>query len=98
METARKTFEEGSLASDLPTTEIQRSLLDAGIPAYELLRQAGLAASNGEARRLIKGGGARINDVAIADELHAIGVSALNSDGIIKLSAGRKRHALVKAV
>jgi tyrosyl-tRNA synthetase len=47
---------------------------------------------------LIKGGGARINDVAIADELHAIGVSALNSDGIIKLSAGRKRHALVKAV
>ncbi|WP_282606284.1 tyrosine--tRNA ligase [Pelagibius sp. Alg239-R121] len=98
METARKTFEEGVLASDLPTTEIQRSLLDAGIPAYELLRQVGLAASNGEARRLIKGGGGRINDVAIPSENHTIGLSDLNAEGVVKLSAGKKRHALVKAV
>lgn len=98
METARKTFEEGALASDLPTTEIQRSLIEAGIPAYELLRQAGLAASNGEARRLIKGGGGRINDVAIPNEHHSVGAGDLNAEGVVKLSAGKKRHALVKAV
>lgn len=98
METARKTFEEGALASDLPTTEIARSLLDAGIPAYELLRQAGLASSNGEARRLIKGGGGRVNDVAIPNEHHSVSTGDLNADGVVKLSAGKKRHALVKAV
>ncbi len=98
METARKTFEEGALASDLPTTEIQRSLLEEGVPAYELLRQAGLAASNGEARRLIKGGGGRINDVAIPGEHHAVTADDLNAEGVVKLSAGKKRHALVKAV
>lgn len=98
METARKTFEEGALASDLPSIEVQRSSLEDGILAYELLRQAGLAASNGEARRLIKGGGGRVNDVAIPNDQHAIGLQDLNSDGIVKLSAGKKRHVLVRAV
>jgi tyrosyl-tRNA synthetase len=97
-ETARKTFVEGTLATDLPTVEVAEARLDAGIPAYELLREAGLAASNGEARRLIKGGGGRLNDARIDDELRAVGRSDLNEQGIIKLSAGKKRHALVKMV
>ena len=69
-----------------------------GIPAYEVLRQAGLAASNGEARRLIKGGGGRINDTAIQSETQTVGLADINPDGVIKLSAGKKRHALVRAV
>ena len=67
-ETARRTFIEGGLGQDLPVIEIARAELEAGIPAYELLRRTGLAASNGEARRLIKGGGARLNDAVIEDE------------------------------
>ncbi len=98
METARKTFEEGALAKDLPTIEVDQSQFDAGVLAYELLKQAGLAASNGEARRLIKGGGGRINDVAIPSEQHAVSRSDLNAEGVVKLSAGKKRHVLVKAV
>src|SRR3546814_4457127 len=95
-ETARQTFEEGVTATGLPTIEVSESELSAGLPAFELLRRAGLAKSNGEARRLIKGGGARINDVAIADELQTVGLDDLDPEGCIKLSAGKKRHALVK--
>jgi tyrosyl-tRNA synthetase len=95
-ETARKTFEEGALGAALPTVEIPAGELTAGLPAYEILRRAGLAASNGEARRLIKGGGGRINDQPITDENRAVTLSDAK-DGVIKLSAGKKRHALVKA-
>jgi tyrosyl-tRNA synthetase len=95
-ETARKTFEEGALGEALPTVEIPASELAAGLPAYEILRRAGLAASNGEARRLIKGGGGRLNDQPITDENRAVTLSDAK-DGVIKLSAGKKRHALVKA-
>jgi tyrosyl-tRNA synthetase len=97
-ETARRTFEEGALGQDLPTIEVPRDRLAQGIPAYELLRESGLTASNGEARRLIKGGGGRINDAAIDSDSRAIGLDDLNADGLIKLSAGKKRHALVRAV
>jgi tyrosyl-tRNA synthetase len=97
-ETARKTFVEGTLAAELPTVEIPQARLEAGIPAYELLREAGLAASNGEARRLIKGGGARVNDTRIEGELQVVGRQDLNDRGIVKLSAGKKRHALIKMV
>ncbi len=97
-ETARKTFEEGGIGGELPTIEVSRDRLAQGIPAYELLREAGLTASNGEARRLIKGGGGRVNDVAIENDARAVGLSDLNPDGVIKLSAGKKRHALVRAV
>lgn len=96
-ETARRTFEEGALGEELPTTEIPAAELAAGIPAFELFRRAGLAESNGDARRLIKGGGARVNDQPITSELHGIGSADLR-DGVIKLSAGKKRHALVKAI
>jgi len=62
---------------------------------FQLLVKAGLAASNGEARRLVKGGGARVNDAAITDEHHKVATGDL-ADGVLKLSSGRKRHALVR--
>ncbi len=95
-ETARQTFEEGISAEGLPSIEVSAGELGDGLPAFELLRRAGLAKSNGEARRLIKGGGARLNDVAIADEMQTVGPDAFGPEGSLKLSAGKKRHALVK--
>ena len=96
-ETARRTFEEGALGEALPSIEVPRDELAAGIPAYVLLCRSGLTNSNGEARRLIKGGGARLNDKAIGDESRMIGLDDLAKDGVAKLSAGKKRHALVRA-
>ena len=95
-ETARRTFEDGEAAANLPSVTVPAAELAAGIPAYALFVRAGLAASNGEARRLIKGGGARINDEAVAGEADAIGAAQLR-DGAIKLTAGKKRHVLVRA-
>jgi tyrosyl-tRNA synthetase len=95
-ETARRTFEQGGVGDDLPVIDVPREELEQGIAAFELFRRAGLAASNGEARRLIKGSGARLNDAAIADENQRIALKDLTGDGYIKLSAGKKRHALVK--
>ncbi|CAO3414946.1 tyrosine--tRNA ligase [Azospirillum endophyticum] len=95
-ETARRAFEEGAAAEGLPSIEVARADLEAGIPVVDLLVSAGLAASKGEARRLIKGGGARLNDGPIADETVKATASDLNADGVVKLSAGKKRHALVK--
>lgn len=95
-ETARRTFVEGGLGQDLPTLIIERGELENGILAYELLRRSGLVASNGEARRLIKGGGARLNDEVISDESRRITPNDLDSDGVIKLSFGKKKHAVVR--
>ena len=105
-ETAKRTFgatpragsptARADSSAGLPTTEIARSRLDAGIPVYDLLREAGLAKSNSESRRLIRGGGARVNDERFADETGTVGPGDLTADGTIKLSAGRKRHALVR--
>ena len=97
-ETARRAFEEGAQAEGLPTVEVAAADLEAGVPAFDLFKRAGLAASNGEARRLVRGGGARLNDVAIPDENRAIGSDDLTEAGTLKLSAGRKRHVLVKPV
>ena len=63
-----------------------------------MLVRVGLCASKGEARRLIKGGGARLNDVVITDETQSIIAADINSGGVIKLSAGKKRHALAKTL
>ncbi len=60
--------------------------------------KAGLANSNGEARRLIRGGGGRVNDVVISDESQTISTADINADGAIKFSAGKKRHVLAKPV
>jgi tyrosyl-tRNA synthetase len=95
-ETARRTFVEGNVGDELPTLLAPRDELQRGIPAFELFRRAGLAASNGEARRLIKGGGARLNDQMIEDETRAVTLADVTSAGHVKLSAGKKRHALVR--
>lgn len=97
-ETARKTFEEGVLADSLPTVEIARADLDDGIPAFDLFRRADLAKTGGEARRLVKGGGAKINDEKVDDENQVITAAAIDSTGVIKLSAGKKRHVLIRPV
>ncbi len=94
-ETARRTFEEGGTDENLPTVTIAAAELAAGVPAFALFVRAGLAASNGEARRLLKGGGGKVNDAAVG-EADAIGNAHLK-DGAIKLTAGKKRHVLVKA-
>ncbi|MEM8589768.1 MAG: tyrosine--tRNA ligase [Pseudomonadota bacterium] len=95
-ETARRAFEEGESAAGLPQVDVARGELEGGIPAFRLFVMAGLAASNGEARRLIAGGGGRVNDVKLADAEQPVDIGALADDGTIKLSAGKKRHALVR--
>jgi tyrosyl-tRNA synthetase len=95
-ETARQTFEEGSIAENLPTVEISQRELAAGIGVLASFVKAGLVASNGEARRQIKGGGLRINDVAVNDEKMVLTPRELTPEGVIKLSIGRKRHVLLK--
>jgi len=97
-ETARRTFEEGGIGEALPVIELPRGELAAGIAAYLAFVRAGLAASNGEARRMIKGGGGRVNDVAVTDENRKVTAGDVNAEGVIKLSAGRKRHALLRPV
>lgn len=96
-ETARRTFEEGAKAEALPTIDIARAKLAAGIAAFELFHEAGLADSRTEARKLIKGGGGRLNDKPIAADTAIVSEKDLDSSGTLKLSAGRKRHMLVRA-
>jgi tyrosyl-tRNA synthetase len=96
-ETARKTFEDGAIGDSLPVIGVSRAELDAGLPAFEALQRAGLCTSGGEARRLIKGGGGRVNDTPFANETQLVSAADLNADGVIKLSAGKKRHALLRA-
>jgi tyrosyl-tRNA synthetase len=94
-QTARTTFEQGGTAEDLPAIAVPRAELAAGIPALRLFVQSGLAASNGEVRRLIRGGGARVNDAPLTDETRLLTEADLH-DGALKLSAGRKQHRLVR--
>ena len=96
-ETARRAFKEGEVVDSLPGVDVARAELEAGIPAFRLFVLTGLAASNGEARRLIRGGGARVNDLPVKDEGQTITALDLHDD-VIKLSAGRKQHRLVRAV
>ena len=95
-ETARQTFEEGAIAENLPTVEIPRGELEAGVGVLAAFVKAGLVASNGEARRQIKGGGLRVNDVAVTDEKMVLTPADLTPEGVIKLSLGKKRHVLLK--
>src|SRR3954454_768767 len=88
-ETARAVFEGGGSGSELPQTEVSRNQLARGMPAFELFSLAGLAASNGEARRLIRGGGARINDRVVENETKPVTEADLDEKGMLKLSAGR---------
>ncbi len=95
-ETARRTFEEGAAGENLPTVRKTRAELDSGVPLYELLVEARLSATNSDARRLIQQGGARINDQVVRDIKISVTSRQLTPDGFIKLTAGKKRHALVR--
>ncbi|UVC11459.1 tyrosine--tRNA ligase [Rhizobium sp. TH2] len=97
-ETARKVFEEGAIDANLPTVEIAASELSGGTGLLSLFVAAGLAASNGEARRHIQGGAVRVNDTSVNDEKRIIGTGDLNVEGVIKLSLGKKKHVLVKPI
>jgi len=97
-ETAQKTFEQGQLGEDLPTVDVERAKLEAGISAFSVLILADICQSGGEAKRLIKGGGARLNDKAFSDANQVVTVQDLNDDGVIKLSVGKKRHVLLRAI
>jgi tyrosyl-tRNA synthetase len=95
-ETARQTFEEGAIDENLPTIEISRAELEAGAGVLALFVKAGLVASNGEARRQIKGGGLRVNDTSVTDEKLMLKLADLTPEGVVKLSLGKKRHVLLK--
>jgi tyrosyl-tRNA synthetase len=96
--TAATTFETGGLAQGLPTVEIARGELEAGLGVLTAFVRAGLVDSNGEARRQIKGGGLRVNDMSLSDEKASLGMGDLTGEGVIKLSLGKKRHALLRPV
>jgi tyrosyl-tRNA synthetase len=96
--TARATFEEGGLAADLPTVTIAAATLEAGLGVLTAFVTAGLCASNGEARRQLKGGGLRVNDAAVTDERATLTPRDLTPEGVVKLSLGRKRHVLLRPV
>jgi tyrosyl-tRNA synthetase len=95
-ETARKTFEEGTLADNLPTLMMAKADFVAGIGVLNAFVQTGLVASNGEARRQIKGGGLKVNDQTVNDEKMTLGLGDLTPEGAIKLSFGRKKHVLLR--
>ncbi len=96
-ETARRTFEDQGTGDALPTVVIDQAILAGGLGLLSAFVEAGLAASNSEVRRQVKSGAVRVNDQVVTDEQMALGELDLNEDGVIKLSLGRKRHALLKA-
>ena len=95
-ETARKTFVEGVRATSLPSIEVSRAEFDAGLGMLTAFVRAGLVASTGEARRQVKGGGLKVNDVAVSDERAMIGAADLGGEGAVKLSLGKKKHVLLR--
>jgi tyrosyl-tRNA synthetase len=97
-ETARRTFEDGALSEKLPTIEIAPAELERGLGVLVAFVKAGLVASNGEARRQIKGGGLKLNDAPVTDEKMVLSQRDLSPEGVIKLSLGRKRHVLLRPV
>jgi tyrosyl-tRNA synthetase len=96
-DTARRTFEEGTLAENLPTIEIAGTDM-ANLGVLAAFVRAGLVSSNGEARRQIKGGGLKVNDTAVTDEKMILTPASFTPEGVIKLSLGKKKHVLLKPV
>ncbi|HAN62877.1 MAG TPA: tyrosine--tRNA ligase [Rhizobiales bacterium] len=95
-ETARATFEQGETTTSLPTVHVPRADLEKGLGVLSASVLVGFVQSTGEARRQIKGGGLKVNDVAVTDERRLLTVSDLTGDGVIKLSFGKKRHVLIR--
>lgn len=97
-DTARKTFEQGALATNLPTIEIPRSELQAGLGVLAAYTRTGLVPSNGEARRQIQGGGLKVNDAAVTSDKRVLTLEDLTGEGVIKLSLGKKKHVLLRPI
>jgi tyrosyl-tRNA synthetase len=97
-ETARATFEQGRIDASLPTVEVSRAELEKGLGILNASLLAGFVQSTGEARRQIKGGGLKVNDKTVSDERRLLTPTDLTEDGVIKLSLGKKRHALIRPV
>jgi tyrosyl-tRNA synthetase len=97
-ETARQAFETGETAVGLPAIAIAQSDVEAGLGLLKALVSAGLASSNGEARRAVQGGGVRVNDRPVSDERLILRASDIGDEGAIKLSLGRKKHVLLRPV
>jgi tyrosyl-tRNA synthetase len=97
-ETARATFEQGETTASLPTVQVPRADLEKGLGVLSASVLVGFVQSTGEARRQIKGGGLKVNDVAVTDERRLLTISDLTGDGVIKLSFGKKRHGLIRPV
>lgn len=95
--TATKVFEEGNMASSLPTISIPAERL-ASLPVYELLHEIGLATSKSEAKRLIRGGGVKVNDQVIQEENMNIDKNLAGNNQTIKITLGKKRHTLLKLI
>jgi tyrosyl-tRNA synthetase len=96
--TARTTFEEGGLGASLPTVEVPRADLKAGVGVLAAFVKAGLATSNGEVRRAIANNAILVNDARVTDDKATIGEADVTAEGVVKLSLGRKRHVLLKPV
>jgi tyrosyl-tRNA synthetase len=97
-ETARRTFEQGETSLALPSVNVPRKDIAAGLGVLSAFVTAGLAASNGEARRAINNNAVAVNDVRITSDKHMIGEADVTADGVIKLSLGKKQHVLLKPV
>ncbi len=97
-ETARKTFEDGGFASDLPSVSVDMAELTVGIGLLNLIVKAGLAASNGEGRRHVQSGAIKINDVLMTDDRKVVSMNDVSADSAIKLSLGKKKHVLIRPV
>ena len=99
-ETARVTFEQGALAESLPTIEVASDLLKGGLGILSAFGPdyAKLVPSMSEARRQVKSGGLRVNDRTVSDERGTLSLSDLTAEGVIKLSFGKKKHVLLRAV
>ncbi len=95
-ETARQTFEQGLTADTLPGVDVPKAELEAGVGLLALFVRAGLAGSNGEARRHVQGGAVRLNDEPVSDEKRVVTLQDLSPEGAIKLSLGKKKHILVR--
>jgi tyrosyl-tRNA synthetase len=95
-ETARRTFEEGTTASDLPSITMDRAELGKGVSVAQAAVAAGLTKSTSEARRLIENRGISVNDTVVSDAKAAISINDVTADGFIKISAGKKKHILIR--
>jgi tyrosyl-tRNA synthetase len=95
-ETARRTFEDGAIAATLPSIDIPREEIEKGLGVLTAAVRAGLVASTSEARRQIKAGGLKVNDATVTDDRAVVTQSDCTSEGLIKLSLGKKRHVLLK--